>query len=62
MIQNVLGKLGFGSSELCVRINSIGTGLAEDDLKAVLSGDTLPDTLVLPKVETVEHINWVRRH
>lgn len=44
---------------MCVRINSIETGLAEDDLKAALTAKELPDSIVVPKVETVEHLDWV---
>lgn len=61
MIHSILGKLDFGSSELCVRINSITTGLAEEDLNVILSGDILPDTIVLPKVEMPADIAWVRK-
>ncbi|CAH3108524.1 unnamed protein product [Pocillopora meandrina] len=58
-IHNILGQLKFGSSEVCVRINSIETGLAEDDLKAALTAKELPDSIVVPKVETVEHLDWL---
>ena len=44
---------------MCVRINSIETGLVEDDLKAALTAKELPDSIVVPKVETVEHLDWV---
>lgn len=58
-IHNVLGRLKFGSSEVCVRINSIETGLAEDDLKAALTAKELPDSIVVPKVDSVEHLDWL---
>lgn len=58
-IHNILGQLKFGSSEVCVRINSIETGLAEDDLKAALTAKELPDSIVVPKVDSVEHLDWV---
>ena len=58
-ITNLLGRLDFGSSEVCVRINSIDTGLAEEDIRVILTGNQLPHCLVVPKVETVEHIDWV---
>jgi len=47
-----LETLTFGESERAVRINSLGSGLADADLEAVLSSDTLPDALVIPKVCT----------
>lgn len=40
-----------------VRINSIDSGLAEDDLKVILSGPILPQTILLPKVENKTHID-----
>ena len=46
--------------DLAVRVNSVGSGLAEDDIKTVMSADRLPDTLVLPKVDSVGHVQWVR--
>ena len=44
---------------MCVRINSIETGLAEDDLRAALTAKVLPHSIVVPKVDTVEHLDWV---
>ena len=61
-IHDLLGRLNFGSSEVCVRINSIETGLAEDDLRATLTAKAFPHSIVLPKVETVEHLDWVKKH
>ena len=61
-IHNLLGQLNFGSSEVCVRLNSIETGLAEDDLRATLTAKAFPHSIVLPKVETVEHLDWVKNH
>ena len=45
---------------MCVRINSIETGLAEDDLRAALTVKVLPHSIVVPKVDTVEHLDWVK--
>ena len=59
-INSLLGQLSFGSSEVCVRINSIETGLAEDDLTAALTAKVLPHSIVVPKVDTVEHLKWVK--
>ena len=61
-IHDLLGRLSFGSREVCVRINSIETGLAEDDLRATLTAKSLPHSIVLPKVETVEHLDWVKKY
>ena len=61
-IHNILGQLSFGSSEVCVRINSLETGLAEDDLRATLTAKAFPHSIVFPKVETAEHLDWVKKH
>lgn len=44
---------------MCVRINSIETGLAEDDLAAAVTASVLPHSIVVPKVDTVEHLDWL---
>ncbi|MCJ1425078.1 hypothetical protein MMC29_002966 [Sticta canariensis] len=47
-----------GIGERAVRINSIASGLAEDDLNEVLKS-SCPDTLVLPKVNCASDIAFV---
>lgn len=46
------------NSERAVRINSIGSGLEQADLECVLKCRNL-DTLVIPKVETAKHLQFV---
>ncbi|XP_015747411.1 PREDICTED: citrate lyase subunit beta-like protein, mitochondrial [Acropora digitifera] len=58
-IHNLLGQLNFGSREVCVRINSIETGLAGDDLAAAMTATVLPHSIVVPKVDSVEHLDWL---
>ena len=58
-ICKMLDELNFGRAEPVVRVNSVTSGLAEEDLKITLSAKTLPKTLMLPKVEDVGQINWV---
>ncbi|KAK2556281.1 Citramalyl-CoA lyase, partial [Acropora cervicornis] len=48
-IHNLLGQLNFGSREVCVRINSIETGLAEDDLAAAVTASLDAKILGLKK-------------
>ena len=50
-------ELDFGTSERCIRINSIGSGFEKDDLAAALP--TKPDSIVVPKIETAEQVRWV---
>ncbi len=56
-ILEALRTLDFGSAEKIVRINPVGSGLEEDDLKAVLPGR--PEGILIPKVNTAEQIRWV---
>jgi citrate lyase beta subunit len=51
-----LRELDFGRSEKLVRINAVGSGLEEEDIQAVLP--FRPDGVVIPKVETLEQIQW----
>ncbi|VEN50123.1 unnamed protein product [Callosobruchus maculatus] len=44
--------------DLGVRVNSIDTGLCGDDLTSCLSSKNIPDTILLPKVESTEELNW----
>ena len=56
VIAEVLRTLLFGQSERLVRINSLQSGLAEDDLAVVLPAH--PDGIVLPKVESADQLQW----
>src|SRR5512135_3676500 len=56
-IAAALRELDFGRSERIVRLNPIGSGLEHDDLAAVLPHH--PDSLMLPKVERAEQVQWV---
>jgi citrate lyase subunit beta-like protein len=47
-----------GIKEMCVRINSVDTGLALDDLTEVLKGEYL-DAIMLPKCETAADLHFV---
>jgi len=56
-IREALQTLDFGRSERLVRINPVGSGMAEEDLRAVLPAR--PDGLVIPKVGERAHLEWV---
>lgn len=47
-----------GIKELCVRINSVSTGLALDDLTSVLRGEHI-DAIMLPKCESAADLHFV---
>jgi len=55
-IAKALQELDFGASEKLVRINAVGSGLEKDDIEAVLP--YRPDGIVLPKVESLEQVQW----
>ncbi|KAK3591109.1 hypothetical protein CHS0354_035921 [Potamilus streckersoni] len=55
-IGRMLGKLNFGRSECCVRFNSVSSGLMEEDIKAVFSAGKLPQTIMVPKVNSVQEL------
>lgn len=54
-----LEDFDLGPTEKCVRINSVSSGLAEEDLEVLLQSRVLPSSLMLPKVEGPEEIRWV---
>lgn len=55
-ISAALHELDFGASEKLARINPVGSGLEADDIEAALS--SRPDGIVLPKVESLEQVQW----
>jgi len=55
----MLDEVSFGRTEPTVRINSVTSGLMEDDLRGTLAAKNLPPTLLLPKVEDPSHIELV---
>ena len=46
-------------TEVCIRINPYSSGLAQDDINAVLSANTMPHTICLPKVQSASEIEWL---
>ncbi len=59
IIPKALAELDFGRAERLVRINAIGSGLEEEDLRAALQ--VLPDGIVIPKVESPEQLDWAEK-
>lgn len=57
VIAQSMREIDFGASERCIRINSVGSGFEKDDLAAAL--ECRPDSIVLPKVEAPEHVQWL---
>lgn len=60
VICRMLNEQDFGHrTEYSVRINAIESGLAEEDLKEIFQAKKCPDAIVIPKVENVDHVDWV---
>ncbi|XP_006978838.1 citramalyl-CoA lyase, mitochondrial isoform X5 [Peromyscus maniculatus bairdii] len=57
-IVRTLEDFDLGPTEKCVRINSVSSGLAEADLETILQARVLPSSMMLPKVEGPEEIQW----
>jgi len=55
-IARALLELDFGASEKLARINALGSGFEKDDIETVLPHR--PDGIVIPKVETLDQIQW----
>lgn len=56
-IRMALEELGeVGGVDLAVRVNSVSSGLLEEDLHVVMSAKRLPATILLPKTNSVDDI------
>jgi citrate lyase beta subunit len=55
-IVRALSAQDFGNSECIIRINSYCSGLATDDLQAILTGPVYPDAIILPKAASAEQV------
>jgi citrate lyase beta subunit len=55
-IADALSSLDFGASEKLARLNAAGSGMEAGDIAAILPAH--PDGIVLPKVESLEQVQW----
>ena len=60
VIALAMRELEFGSSERCIRINSVGSGFEKFDLAAAVA--TNPDAIVVPKVETAAQVRAISEY
>lgn len=60
VIALAMKELEFGSSERCIRINSVGSGFEKFDLAAAVA--TNPDAIVVPKVETAAQVRAISEY
>ncbi|XP_042207440.1 citramalyl-CoA lyase, mitochondrial-like [Homarus americanus] len=60
MIHTILQsqEIDFTGKDCSVRFNSVQSGLCEADMQEILSAKFLPSTVHLPKVDSVEHLEW----
>ena len=60
VIAEAMKELDFGSSERCIRINSVGSGFEKFDLAAAVAAN--PDSIVVPKVETARQVTAISEY
>ena len=58
-ICEALNTLKFGRTERGVRTNSVSSGLIEDDIKSILLNNTLPDIVMVPKLDSVDEARFL---
>lgn len=58
-IENIPADFDFGRSEHAVRVNSVQSGLFHDDVDAVFSSLKLPATMLVPKVDNIDHVHTI---
>lgn len=52
-------NFGNGKSEIAVRLNSIDSGMFEEDLSSIVTGKSLPTTILMPKVNSTAETEYV---
>ena len=58
-IVKILQEMDFGKSEVAVRINLPESEAALKDIETIFTSTRLPDTIVVPKVDTLANLEWV---
>ncbi|WP_461205098.1 citrate (pro-3S)-lyase subunit beta [Clostridium sp. DL1XJH146] len=59
MVFNAVKNIDYGNTEIVVRINSLDTGLGQEDIKAMVAAGV--DVIRLPKTETAKDIKDVEK-
>lgn len=59
VIREVIHSFDFGKTECAVRINSFQSNLAKEDIRTLFSAEKVPETIMVPKVESLQHIEWI---
>lgn len=55
-IKHMLDTLDFGHTECVVRVNAVGSGLIEEDFRVIFQAEKLPQTIMIPKVNSVQEL------
>merc|ERR1711871_1718997 len=61
-VTSLLQEVNFGTSTVCVRVNAVDSPFFHDDMRALLDAPTLPDAVVVPKVDGFEHLHAAHTH
>lgn len=55
-IKRMLDVLDFGQTECVVRVNSVSSGLMDDDMNVIFQAHRLPETVMVPKVNSTQDL------
>lgn len=55
-IKHMLDTLDFGHIECVVRVNAVSSGLMEEDFRVIFQANNLPQTIMIPKVNSVQDL------
>ena len=55
----MLDELKFDKTECVVRVNAVSSGLMEEDFSEIFTAATLPQTIMVPKVNSVQEVEMV---
>ena len=58
-ITKMLDELKFDKTECVVRVNAVSSGLMEEDFGEIFTAATLPQTIMVPKVNSVQELEMV---
>ncbi|WAR06873.1 CLYBL-like protein [Mya arenaria] len=58
-IAGMLDRLKFGRTECVVRVNAVSSGLMEEDLRVMFQATNLPETVMVPKMNSVQELATV---
>lgn len=60
-ITKMLDELKFDKTECVVRVNAVSSGLMEEDFGEIFTASTLPQTIMVPKVNSVQELEMIAK-